>query len=413
MAASVLIRMGVALLVFVLMARGLGPAAFGLVTTIFAYATLGSLLTDFGFVSKTLRDIGADPANGGNVLNASLSVKLYLTIAVAAGGAVAIFFLPGDNVTRLSAGLLGLAILVGAIGDLALMAYRAIGRYSGETWLTVWTSTFHLVLVGWISLAHWGLLALAIAFVLSRTIYTALAIIGAERLFTGCRLRLQPIGTVWVSIRGAFGWAADSGLGYLTGQIDGLIVASAFGLQAAGIYQSGARFIQAALGLVTILASIHIPRMAREASISRHLTVNERRMMLEFTGVGVVMGLGFWLGGGLITKFLLGPAYKEVNVLWPGLAVFVAIRYAAASIGAALSARGMALSRVGGQIAALVVLGLGYLAFLPKAGLEALPWLMCAGAVTTLIANMTSRILVARGLLGKPTNMAVAMDDKI
>lgn len=403
MTASVLIRMGAGLVVFVLMARGLGPSAYGLVATVFAYATLAGLLTDFGFASKTLRDIGADRQGGGAILNASLGVKAYLTLAVMVGGAAIMVFVPGDPLHRLAAGLLGAAVLIGAIGDLALTAYRAVGRYSDETWMTIWTSGVHLVLIGWISLGHGDLLLLAIGFVASRLLYAGVAVIGAERLFTDHRLRFVSPREVWTSIRGAWGWAADSGLGFLTGQIDGLLVPALFGLQAAGIYQSGGRFIQAALGLVAILAAVHIPRLAKVATETTRVTRGERRMMIEFTVAGVGLGLVFWLGGPLITRVLLGPEYRAVDALWLGFSVFLAIRYMASSLGAALSARGLPLVRVVGQVAALLVVAGGLSLVSPTFGLASVPWIMSAGALATLISFCLARLLVARGRLGAIT----------
>lgn len=395
-AASVFIRMGAGLLVFVLMARGLGPQDYGLVATVFACASLASLLTDFGFASKTLRDIAADRENGGAVLNASLAVKLYLTVAVGLIGAIALALAPGAMETRLAAGLLGAAVLIAAIGDLALTAYRAVGRYRAETWLTIWTSAIHLALVGWVALVSRDLLLLAIVFVVSRVAYTVAAVVGAERLFVGHRLKLPPLRQVWLSIKQAWGWATDSGLGYLTGQADALLVPTFFGLHAAGIYQAGARFIQAGLNIVSILAAVHIPRLARGGAAGGTLTRDEKRMMLEFAAAGVFLGLGFVIAGPWITKLLLGDGYGPVNVLWLGFAVFLVLRYMAASFGAALSARGMPLTRVAGQIVALLVIVVGFVFTAPTLGLAAVPWIMSASAGATLIAYALARFRMAR-----------------
>jgi O-antigen/teichoic acid export membrane protein len=400
MTASVLIRMGAGLLVFVLLARGLGPVAFGLVATVVTYASLASMVADFGFASKTLRDIGSERDRGAEILSASLSVKLILTLVVAVVGAGGLLFVPGDATTRVAAGLLGLAILIGAVGDLALTAYRAVGRYSGEAMLTVWTSAVHLLVVGWVSLAHGGLLMLAIAFIASRVLYCVAAVIGAERLFAGYKLRPQPLRQVWMSIRDAWGWAADSGLAFLTGHIDGLVVAAIFGLQAAGVYQSGSRFVHAALALAAILTAIHIPRLAQVSGASLAISPVEKRMMLEFTTAGLALGLIFAAGGPLLTSLFLGPEYEAVNSLWAGFALFVAIRYAAASLGAALSARGLPLVRVAGQIAALIVVLAGFGLAAPVYGLLSAPWIMSAGALATLASYAVARLLVARGRLG-------------
>src|SRR6478752_5509651 len=103
--------MALGLLVFALMARGLGPEAFGLVASVVSYATILSLVTDFGFASKTLRDVAAAESDGGHVFLSALSVKLYLTaLTIILGTAVLLAFpVPAD--TRASMIMLGAAVL--------------------------------------------------------------------------------------------------------------------------------------------------------------------------------------------------------------------------------------------------------------------------------------------------------------
>jgi len=197
-------------------------------------------------------------------------------------------------------------------------------------------------------------------------------------------------------VRGAWGWAVDSGLGYLTSQIDGILVAAMFGLHSAGIYQSGSRFIQAALGLVVILAAVHIPALAKASKETVRIGKGERRMMIEFLCAGVGLGVIFWAGGPLITPFLLGDAYEEVNSLWFSFAVFVCLRYLAAALGTSLTARGVPITRILGQLAALVVIAIGFALFVPGAGLGVVPWIMSAGALATLLSYCVARILIAR-----------------
>lgn len=396
MAASVLIRMVAGLLVFTLLARGLGPGEYGVVATVFSYATLASLLTDFGLASKTLRDIGEDRERGGAILNSSLSVKSYLTLIVMAVGILVLVLMPGSPTIRLASGLFGSAILIGTIGDMALVAFRGMGRFSRETWITASVSTVHLLVVGSVSMLSGNILWVSAAFIASRVIYSLIAIGAAEKLFAGSPLRPESLRSVWVAVRGAWGWAVDSGLGYLTSQIDGILVAAMFGLHSAGIYQSGSRFIQAALGLVVILAAVHIPQLAKASKETVRIGKGERRMMIEFLCAGIGLGVIFWAGGPLITRLLLGAAYKEVDSLWFSFAVFVCLRYLAAALGTSLTARGVPITRILGQLAALVVIAIGFALFVPGAGLGAVPWIMSAGALSTLLSYCVARVLIAR-----------------
>lgn len=395
MAVSVVTRMGASLLVFLLMARGLGPELYGLVVTVIAYATLVSLLTDFGFASKILRDIAADRSNGAHILNAALNVKLVFTGLAAVAGGAAILLIPADAGMRVVIALVGAAVLIAAVGDLSLAAFRAMGRFVAESWLTLWTSTVHVLVVGWIALAQGDVLLLAVAFLVSRSAYAGLALRGAFGLFEGMRFTFLPWPGVLRSVRDAWSWAADSGLNYLNSQLDGLLIAPIFGLHAAGIYQAGARFVQAALGMVAILANVHIPRLARLGSASRLVMV---RMLAEFACVGVFLALVFAICGPLITDVLLGPPFKEVDQLWIGFGVFVFLRYVAAAAGAQLAALGMPKNRVLGQIVGLVVMLVGFGVLLLRADYIAAPWVMSASALTICVAYWLALWRASSGL---------------
>lgn len=391
MAASVLLRMGVGLAVLIVLARVLGPTAYGFIATVFALGTLAGLATDFGFGAKTLRDVAAHPEAGAQLASEALSVKLTLTLAVALIGGVAVLFAPLPSDLRLAGAVLGLAVLVGALGDLALTAYRAVGHYGREFWLTGWTSAAHLALVVGAAAATGSVVMVALAYLLSRTLYTGVTLAGLAGLFPGQALGLHRPAAVWTTMRGAWRWAVDSGLNQLLGQIDGLVVAAGFGLVGAGVYQAAARLVQASLGFVAIFANVHIPRLAMLFKTSSpRLARAELQMTAEFMTLGTAFSLLFWLGGPWITVWVLGPDYGDTNLLWTGFACFVVARYAAACFGAALTAQGRPGIRVLGQVLALVVLVLGFGWRVPFQQLSDIPWVMTAGAVATLLTYGTA-----------------------
>lgn len=391
MAASVLLRMGVGLVLLIVLARVLGPTAYGFIATVLAVGTLAGLATDFGFGAKTLRDIGARPEAGAQLVSEALSVKLSLTLAVALIGGAAVLFAPLPSNLRLAGAVLGLAVLVGALGDLALTAYRAVGRYGQEFWLTGWTSVAHLALVVGAAAFTGSVMVVALAYLLSRALYTGITLAGLTRLFPGQALGLHRPPEVWTSMRSAWRWAVDSGLTQVFGQIDGLVVTTVFGLASAGVYQAAARLVQASLGFLAIFANVHIPRLAALSQNRSHrLARAELQMMAEFMALGIVFGIFFWLGGPWITLWVLGPAYVETTLLWGGFGCFVVARYAAACFGAALTARGRPGVRVLGQVLALAVLVLGFGWRLPLQKLADIPWVMTAAAVATLITYSTA-----------------------
>lgn len=393
MTVTVLARMGSGLLVFVLMARGLGPMTYGLVITVITYATLISFITDFGFATKTLREIAAERQHGGEILNNSLNVKIYLTSLAIMVGGIIVMLIPMPEDSRPAILMLAAAVLISAIGDLSLVGFRAMGRYTEETQLVLGTSAIHVVIIGWISFEYNDITLLAIAFLASRSLYTLFALSRSRRLFPDTRFKLKSVKKVIGIGLGAWNWAIDSGLNYLNSQLDGLVIASFFGMHIAGIYQAGGRFVFASLNMVSILANIHIPKSARDVSDPRTQLKTTLIILLEFLLFGTIFALGFLLGGPLITSLLLGPAYTAVDALWPGFACFVFIRYIAAAAGSQLAARDMPKTRMYGQLIGLLILICGFAVVLPSSGYTAAPWVMCASGFVICIFYWTALIL--------------------
>jgi O-antigen/teichoic acid export membrane protein len=391
MAASVLIGMGAGLVVFVVLARALGPVGFGLVSTVFVYAGLAALLTDFGFSLKMLRDIAADPERGGAIIAASLSVKGLLTAIVLLIGLIVLAVLPLGVPEKMAVAMLGAGILIGSIGDLGIIAFRSVGRFSDETRITAWTSAMHGAIVIPIALLSGDVTAVGAGFLLSRAIYVWVTLANLQRLFPHDRIRLVDASTTLSSMRQSVSWALDSGLSYVNGQVDGMVILPVLGLASAGIYQSGARFVQPALTMVAVLSNVHIAAIAAQPPSNR-LSRREWRMMAEFVALGGTLALFFILGGPVIERTLLGPKYVEVNHLWLGFAAFLFMRYVAASFGASLAALGRPALRIAGQIVGTSTLLAGFLLVLPRVGLIGAPWIMMCGSAATLGVYAVGRL---------------------
>lgn len=397
MGGSVLLRMGVGLVLLIILARILGPTDYGFIATVFALGALAGLATDFGFTAKTLRDVAAHPEAGAHLVSEALSVKLTLTLTVCLLGGTAILFAPLSANLRLAGAVLGMAVLIGAVGDLALTAYRAVGRYGREFWLTAWTSAAHLGLVVGTAAATSSVLWVCYAYLLSRGLYTGIMLAGLGRLFPGQVLGIHRPSSVLRTMRGAWRWAVDSGLGQVIGQIDGLVVAAVFGLTVAGVYQAAARLVQASLGFVAIFANIHIPRLAILLQTkSSRLARAEIQMAAEFVAVGAAFSLLFWLCGPWLTFWVLGPAYQETNQLWAGFACFVFARYSAAAIGAVLTARDLPLARILGQVGAIFTFTLAIFVYHSSLTIYHIPFIMSTSSLATLCILFVALIAIKR-----------------
>lgn len=392
MAASLAIRMAAGLSIFILMARGLGPHQYGFVATVFAYALLVSLVTDFGFTAMSLRDIAADTTRGARILSSSLSVKSFLCVLVILPGTLLIAVLPIDAELRISAVLFGCGLVVSSVGDLALTAYRSLSKFQSELWLTIRSSVVSICLIAPVTLLHGRTVWVAAAYCAGRLLYVFWSVKEASRLFPGQRVYFDSLVGIRESLINAWPWAVDTGLGYLSNQIDVLFVASILGLSSAGLYQSGARFAQSAIGLSAVLFNTNVPILAAAAQF-RAFSKQELRMVLEYCSWGGLFSILLYLGGPVIVGHVLGPQYGPVNALWPGMSAFVFASYLRGAAGASLTAFGSPSVRVLGQCVGLGIVG-GWLAFCPNISLPGVAWLMACGALVTAVVYWVGRIWI-------------------
>ena len=390
MTLSIITRMGVGLGVFVILARSLGPKDFGLISATFAYAGLAGLLSDFGLSTRLLRDFAADPTRSATALAEGLVIKSVMATAFTGLGmaSMAIMGMSAENIAACA--VFGIGVLLGSIGDLAMVSYRAAGRYRSEAIIVGWTSGLYAALIVLAAALHIGAIGMGVGFLGARLMFAVLAITGAFRLSAGQAHPSLTPARIARTMRGSISWALDSGLGYLNGQLDALILPYLLGLSAAGVYLAASRFVLAALALAAVLSNIHIPKLASGGSPLDTLR-RERRMFLEFALLGLGFAAFFVLGGPLLTRYVLGPQYASADALWLGFAAFVAARYLAAGVGAALAARGMPRLRVGGQIIGLVTILVATWIWLPSKGLVAMPWIVAAGATATFVAYAAGR----------------------
>ncbi len=398
MSISTFIRMAVGLATFMVLARSLGPKDYGLMATVFAYASIASTLTDFGFGLQALRDIGADRNRAGAIIAECLRAKTTLVVLVTAVAVplIATLNLPIDG--RVAASLLFLSTIVNSYGDMVLIQWRGTGAFARETRMVIWTSGAHMVLIIAASLSGLSIVAISAVYLLSRLIYVTVA-------FRAVRPRnwiIGPLGETYGKLRAAAPFAADGALSLVSGQVDVVLISSRLGLEAVGVYQAGSRLSQGALALAIILASVHIPRLAATLRQDRSLALRQERwMQVECVAFGLGCFVLFVVAGPFFTAHVLGSAYQDADLLWPGFATFILARFIVAALGISLVVGNVIGARVIGQVAALVLSSALLFFLLPLFGVKAAPWFMACGTASSGLIYLVARL--RHGLGGKPT----------
>ena len=393
MALSIFIRMLIGLVVFALIARGLGPREFGFVSLVFSYASLGSLLTDFGLAMKTLRDIAHQPEQGRSILAATLRLKGMLSLAVGVVGCAVVLLLPMDASARLASCLLTAGVMVASFGDLALVAFRSTKRFGHESWIVGWTSLLYGGVLGAVIYGGGGILAISVAFLACRVIYAAVALRAAMRLFPHRTGAVQQPGLL-ATVRSAWSWALLSNLSYVNGQIDSVFIAPLLGLHATGIYQAGAKFMASAVTFAAVVVNTQVPSIAAAAAEGTPTLRLELLAWAQMMAVGLAAALVLTLGGPTITHYIIGRQYAEVNSLWFGFGVLAFCRFLSSSVLVSLVALNRSKTNLLGEAATTAVSVPLMVLLLPQYGLVAVPWIMSAGALATATVLLLGRLQV-------------------
>ena len=374
-------RTAVALGTLLILARTLGPRDFGFISVVLTWSAIVALITDYGFAMRALRDIGAQRERAGEIMSTSLAAKTLLVIPACLILVPLSLFVFNLNAQERSATLMFLlGSLAFSYGDLTLTVFRSLGQFHRETRIVVQTALLHFILLG---LAIWlknDLLAVSLAFLLSRLIYA----IWALRALSDIVALKGILRNSWTSLKNRFktstSFAIDSGVTNIFAQLDVLLVNALAGREAAGIYFAGARLLQGAVPFTVLLASIHIPRLAHKlhhnASDTRRYS---QRILAEYIVLGLCFAVAFYLIGPLFTNHFLGPDYAPLNALWLAFACFTAIRFVASGLGVQLIALGTSFLRTFGILASGAVSVSCYWLLIPRYGIAAAPWVSALG----------------------------------
>lgn len=334
MGASTFARVGSGVLVFIVIARALGPDGFGHYMFWFSATYLLSLVANFGLGNLLLREIGQDVSRLPSLIAQALKARLLISfLLIALAGVAAPFVeMPILMLTLLVASLLEM------LAETFFVAYRAKSLYSMETrWVTA-VAVMQLFAVSVAALISPSENSMAIAYCLTRLVQFSVVYIGLHN--TLGNLQKASLMEGLLLLKRSKSYAIDFGLGNLFGHIDSLILRAYVGVGAVGLYQAGMRVFQGGAQMAPILANVFLPSVARVASDKAVAQRSAEKVQLAFLACGISFGLVLTYGAELIVSLLFGSGYAELATLLPLFGILFFVRFFAASWGLILTAHG-------------------------------------------------------------------------
>jgi O-antigen/teichoic acid export membrane protein len=382
--ASLAMRVGTVLVLYIFLARAWGAEVFGQ----FMYATsVGALLVlacEFGFGVQILRDLGRAPSNAAALLGRLLGAKFWLTGVSIALTLVVVVATPSGREVALVLLLTTASSVLVSYSDFLFSALRALGQYRRETVVTLQGNSVALVF-GLGALQWDGRPAVvAASLVLARLVQLALT----RRSFVRVLPQKLPIDlrprVVWPVVRTSAPFGAEVAVAAVYVNADTLLVTHVLGYAATGVYQAAARFYQGACQLPPVFASLFLPRLARQRDDPSAMARDANRLMTAMLVTGVLCFAAFLALPGFISWLLQDPSLTAAASLLPWFGVLVLARFSASAVGIVVTA-------LDGQVARVWALGASLLVM----GLLAMPMMASHGTLGMVLTGIASHVVLA------------------
>ena len=385
---ATVLRLGGALISFLVQVRFLGPHQFGVIGSGYTIAGLASLVSDFGMNTYAMRWGSANPERRAVLIPLCVIVKVALSAMLLLPCLVWVHLLGLSAGEEIAAALAVVGYFAAATADIALVGLRVRSLFDKEMIIVAWTTVVSLALVIVAATVTRDVLFTALAFAAGRAIY----------LFAALNAIWETLAAFRTTARGIFRdgfallvsakvYAVDLILTNSLNQIDVVIIAFFVDTASLGRYVAVTRLVQNALPLVSMMATVYFPPLA---SLHANGKTNDyrslaRRMNMEFFAVGIVAALCVVVVAPFATPIIFGPGYEAVRPLWPGFGVFFMLKVLVTAYGNQLFAAGQMRWRVGTQIVALAFTCGALALLIPVYGILAAPWIVSGAALILLL----------------------------
>lgn len=352
MSMTIALRLGGALLLFVILARNVSVNDFGLFSMCFGVAAILGILVDFGFSQSLLRDIAREPAQAVAYISEGLSLKILIATAVFVVVSMYFFAFPSvHNPIVLQVLLLGYSIL-NSFAEFYGVSLRASGNYIEEAILQ---ALYSGLLISMLLIFKLGVYEVAIMLVALKLLHLLLMHWFVNSRVGKLYLPLS-FNSWWTTASRSIPYAADAGISNISANVDVVILASTLGLSPTGIYQAGQKLTQGMSAFALVISNVYLPKLSRLDTHGSAFRSALLQLSLLMACCGIGGSLIFAVLPSPLVDHVYGLKFAELKPLLPLFGVLLLIRYINGTAGVVLTAMGMQKTRVLSNTLSLCVL---------------------------------------------------------
>lgn len=338
-------------LFFVLLANAFGVERFGYFLYLYSIANLLTLLVDYGYPQRILREAGEHSEDRKPDCSSGLVLKIFILSTISIGVwltsliiQIEIFFM-----------VLLAGFALGSFGDFFGSYIRAAGQHLKDS-INLFSATAILILGVWSVAAELTEIQASIIFLLSKGVYLLLSFLRScsARVLTGIFERRQILAIATELRRGA-AYFLDVSLIRMHGVIDTILVRLLLGDLIVGLYQSGQRFLQGFFPMAQVLNNVFLPLLATK-NHSNTYARNLKTFVFLNIGLAASCLLFFLLIAPHVLPLILGSDFAGIiPFLWM-FGLYGGLRILSAGLAIYLTSIGGQVDRAKANAAALTVL---------------------------------------------------------
>jgi len=338
-----------------LLARVFSLSDFGNFTYALTLGTIFSLIIDYGFNIKIIKDVSSNTTKTNDITSVAVTSKFFLFILTALLFFTVNVFLENTNEVILTGFFMFLSLVMFSFINTFLSVFKGKKEYKKDLKVVILDNLVTVIIVSLVALWTKNIQYTAISFFLSKII----GLIYAYKVYKQTNTIFRPpLIEIKRDLYKTLPFAVHYWVGSFYLNIDTVIMKPMVSSEDLGLYQAGIRVIIGLGVLLTIINSVYLPLL--NEALLKNINEFKKKVISLNTNVlriAVICTAGLIICSKLVVLVLFGEKFIELqNIFWI-IAFIVGIRIIGASFGILLTiSNKQALRAIAGAISIILII---------------------------------------------------------
>jgi len=363
-------RLAGSVVVFFILAKYYSVEMFGLFMYLFVFATIFTLVADYGFRVQIIKEMKGGRGNSWRIVESFLTAKHILSLSVLILALIVLWVYLENYFQFILFAVLLLSLIAHSYTLFFYYPLRALDRFEKESKASVIANISLFVFVGICVLLDGGLIAVSLIFLTIR-MFTALVAWKELRQCIGCRFFGSNIRFGVKRLKTGFPYGVHVAVGVIYFNIDTLLIEYYLGKEEVGVYQAGIRIIVGLQLAADVIVNSFLTILARKRHDFSIYYESSGDLVRYLLLIGALLSLMLTMFGSDMVTLLGEDDYSDLVYYLPFMSIILVIRFYGAGVGLLLTLEDMQYYRVLSVCVALLIGIIANILFLEKYGLSA------------------------------------------